>query len=547
MSDEMSTTPNRADEAESIPRPEEVVIDEEVALPGAQSHGAASVAEPIPQVSFLVSSRTEIYQPIVRVLFEARQASRMALTTAEVAAELADHDALRFHALEHLDAYLRQLHLWRVVDRNEQRGVDYTSLEEYYRGRVTWDLTDAAVQVSRFLETFTPAGDRPGSLGPERLRHVHGELAALVALLDVPAPAAGRALQAFTNLGAAVDALRAGVMAFMATLQAARSAGGAVDEALFIAYRNGVTEHLEDFRVARRRYAQPVVAMIERLESDGQLDRLLALAASAEGAYDFRRSEREMRAVRERDLRLAWRGVRDWFVGAGAGRESPGQRLAEVLRGAIGWIAQSYRRLTEQAQSRVDVVAEFVALAHLFDRQPSDDDCHAVATGAFGLFGARHVALTEPEPELTSGRPWPDIPDELLPEVPLHLRSPDKGAPRGRSAALPDATAARERATVERARQRERSKRLLARFVALGTVPLSQLPRLDGEELRALREWLAAAIGDPAPAGQPRRGRSPDGLALVTLTPQPSAGRTTIHTMHGTLETEDFLFEVQST
>jgi uncharacterized protein (TIGR02677 family) len=544
----MTTTPHRAQLEPPGARAGDVLVDEAAGLPGAQALGAARVAEPIPQVSFLVSSRTEIYQPIVRVLFEARQASRMALTTAEVAAELARHDELRFHASEHLDAYLRQLHTWRVVERNEQHGVDYASLEEYYRGRVTWDLTDAAVQVSRFLETFTPDGDRPGSLGPERLRHVHGELAALAELLDDPAPAAGRALQAFTNLGAAVDALRAGVMAFMATLQAARSAGGAVDETLFIAYRNGVTEHLEDFRAARRRYSQPIVALIERLESGGGLDRLGALAASAEGAYDFRRSERETRAVRERDLRLVWRGVREWFVGSGParpGRESPWQRLAEELRGAIGWIAQSYRRLTEQAQSRVDVVAEFVALAHLFDRQPGDVDCHAVATGAFGLFGARHVALPEPEPELTSGRSWLEVPDELLPAVPLHLRSPDTGAPRGRSAMLPDATAARERAATERAEQRERSRRLLERFATLGATPLSELPVLDADELRALREWLSAAIGDPAPAGQQRRGRSPDGLAIVTLTPHPAGARTTIRTTHGTLETEDFTFTVR--
>jgi uncharacterized protein (TIGR02677 family) len=542
----MSTTPQRVELEPPTTPTEEALSDEAAALPGAQSLGATRVAEPIPQVSFLVSSRTEIYQPIVRVLFEARQASRMALTTAEVAAELARHDELRFHAPEHLDAYLRQLHAWRVVERNEQRGVDYASLEEYYRGRVTWDLTDAAVQVSRFLETFTPDGDRPGSLGPERLRHVHGELAALAEVLDDPAPAAGRALQAFTNLGAAVDALRAGVMAFMATLQAARSAGGAVDEVLFVAYRNGVTEHLEDFRAARRRYSQPIVALIERLESGGALDRLVALAASAEGAYDFRRSERETRAVRERDLRLVWRGVREWFVGAGAGRESPWQRLAEELRGAIGWIAQSYRRLTEQAQSRVDVVAEFVALAHLFDRQPSDTDCHAVATGAFGLFGARHVALPELEPELTSGRSWLEVSDHLLPAVPLHLRSPDKGAPRGRSAALPDATAARERAARERAEQRDRARRLLERFATLGATPLSELPPLDADELRALREWLSAAIGDQAHAGQPRRGRSPDGLAIVTLTPHPAGARATIRSTHGTLETEDFTFTVRA-
>jgi hypothetical protein len=84
-----------------------------------------------------VSKRTEIYQRIVRVLFEARQASRMALTTAEVAAERARRDNVRFHAPEHLDAYLRQLHAWRIVERNEQHGVDYASLEEYYRGRLT--------------------------------------------------------------------------------------------------------------------------------------------------------------------------------------------------------------------------------------------------------------------------------------------------------------------------------------------------------------------------------------------------------------------------
>ena len=129
----MSTTPYRAGPEPPGTPAGEALVEEPAALPSAQSLGAARVAEPIPQVSFLVSSRTEIYQPIVRVLFEARQASRMALTTSEVAAELARYEELRFHAAEHLDAYLRQLHTWRVVERNEQRGVDYASLEEYYR------------------------------------------------------------------------------------------------------------------------------------------------------------------------------------------------------------------------------------------------------------------------------------------------------------------------------------------------------------------------------------------------------------------------------
>jgi uncharacterized protein (TIGR02677 family) len=512
-------------------------------LPAVAGLGAAQVAEPVPQVSFLVSPRTDVYQPIVRVLFEARQASRMALTTSQVADELARRD-VRFHALEHLDAYLTQLHRWRVVERDEQHAVEYASLEEYYRGRVTWDLTDAAVQVSRFLETFTPDGDRPGSLGPERLRHVHEELAALAHLLHAAEPSPGRALQAFTNLGAAVDALRAGVMAFMATLQAARTAGGAVDAALFIAYRNGVVEHLEEFRAARRRFAEPILTLIERIERDEALARLAALAAGAEGAYDFRRSAAETREVREQDLRLVWRGVREWFVGA-TGGESPWQRLAEELRGAIAWIAEAYRRLTEQAQSRVDAVAEYVALAHLFADQPSACDCHVIAAAALGLFGARHVALVEPEPDLTAARSWLEIPDELLPEVPLHLRSPDKGAPRGRSARLPDATAARRRAASERCARRERSAELIDRFAALGPTSLSSLPELDEQSFAALREWLAAAIADPAPRAQPRQGRSPDGLARVTLTPHPTGARTLLRAATGTLETEDFTFEVR--
>ncbi len=538
--------------AQSTPHPSAAApppdLDEpgldETQLPAVASVGSRHVAEPIPQVAFLVSRRTDVYQPIVRVLYEARQASRMALTSAQVADELARREDLRFHALEHLDAYLGQLHRWRVVERAEQHAVEYASLEEYYRGRVTWDLTDAAVQVSRFLETFTPEADRPGSLGPERLRHVHAELAALGDLLDGTDPSPGRALQAFTNLGAAVDALRAGVMAFMATLQAARTAGGAVDEALFIAYRNGVTEHLEEFRAARRRYAEPILGLIERVERDGGLERLAALAASAEGAYDFRRSSAEAREVRERELRLVWHGVREWFVGA-PGRESPWQRLAEELRGAIAWIAQAYRRLTERAQSRVDAVSEYVALAHLFADQTSARDCHAIATAALGLFGARHVALVEPEPELTAGRSWLEIPSEWLPEVPLHLRSPDKGPPRGRSAQLPDVGPARARAGRERAAQRERSAALVARFAALGPTPLSALPPLDGDAFAALRAWLGAAIADPAPRDRPRRGRSPDGLALITLIPPDDGSRTVLRTGGGELEMEDFTIEVR--
>ncbi len=525
------------------PLPADEQLEPEEQLSPAVTPSATRVAEPIPQVAFLVSPRTDVYQPIVRVLYEARQASRMALTSAQVADELQRHEGVRFHAVEHLDAFLGQLHRWRVVERAEQHAVEYSSLEEYYRGRVTWDITDAAAQVSRFLETFTPTGDRPGSLGPERLRHIHGELAALAELLGAADPSAGRALQAFTNLGAAVDALRAGVMSFMGTLQAARSASGAVDEALFVAYRNGVIEHLEDFRAARRRYARPILELIARIERDDALARLAALAASAEGAYDFRRSEREAREPRERELMLVWRGVREWFVGGRSG-ESPWQRLSEELRGAIAWIAQAYRRLVEQAHSRVDAVAEFVTLAHLFSEQSAARDCDVVATGALGLFGARHVALVEPEPELTAGHSWLQVPEELLPDVPLHLRSPDKGAPRGRSAPLPDATAVRERAARQRARTRARSERLLERFAQLGPTPLSELPELDGETFAAVRLWLAAAITDPAPRGRPRRGRSPDGLARVTLTPSPDGRRTVLATAHGALDSEDFTLEV---
>lgn len=516
----------------------------ETSVPAAESPPSTAVWERIPQVSYLVSTRTDVYQPIVRVLYEARQASRMALTTSQVAAELERRIGLAFDGSDQLDAYLSQLHHWRVVDRDEQHAVEYTTLEEYYRGRVTWDLTDAAVQVSRFVETFDPASERPGTLGPERLRHIHAELSALGELLDEPAPGPGRALQALTNLGAAVEALRAGVMAFMATLQAARNAGGAVEETLFIAYRDGVTEHLSEFRAARRRYSQPIVTLIERVEREGGLDRLIELAAAAEGAYDFRRSEREAREAREREMRLAWQGAREWFLGA-PGRESPWERLAEELRGAISWIAQAYRRLADQTQSRTDVVSEFVALARLFDAQADERGCDAVATAALALFGARHASFLEPEPELSAGRSWLEIEPELLPEIPLHLRNPDVAAPRGRPPRAQDTGLLRERAAREREAALRRSAALIERFATLGRVPLSKLPALPPEDLAALLGWVDCAVADQAPAGAPRRGRSPDGLAAIVLTPHPAGARCVLHSESGTLESEDFTLEVR--
>lgn len=150
-----------------LPADERLPSEEQ--LPPAATQASTHVAEPVPQVAFLVSPRTDVYQPIVRMLFEARQASRMALTSVQVAAELERREGVRFHAVEHLDAYLRQLYRWRVVERAEQHAVEYSSLEEYYRGRVTWDLTDAAAQVSRFLEAArAPRRRRAGAGGVAR-------------------------------------------------------------------------------------------------------------------------------------------------------------------------------------------------------------------------------------------------------------------------------------------------------------------------------------------------------------------------------------------
>jgi len=533
----------RSDGADAPP-PEPVVAE---SPPDVIHTPSGDVFERHLQFKFLSARRFDVYEPIVQLFYENRQRSGMAMTTAEVERALHERFGLRFGGVDELDAHLAQLRQWRLLKRDRSSG-KVGSLEEFYRGRFSWDLTHDGVQIVRFvLEVFQPGGDPPGTLGPERLRNIHHELAALIDDLDSPAPDPGEVQRRLTNLGAAVGALRDGVLAFMSTLASALTTSDAIDPALFAAYKIGVVEHLEDFRAARRRYADAIVSLIEKIETrDGGVDRLVRLAVEAEGAYDYRRSAGEAVAAREEEFRRIWRGVRDWFVGSGT-EESPWHLLGQALRDAIRWILQAVRRLREQHAERTDAVSEFLALARLFHAQADEAACHALAHGTLGLSAPRHFSYPEPDPEPTAGRGWLEVADDELPVIPISLRSPDRAPPRGRSARIPDTSEARRRARAERERREREACAVLERLGGLGSVRISRLPELSRTEFDYLRGWLGDALAAESSADGRRVTITADGLARIAVRGSPDgAGLASLQVEDGLLHGPDFEIEVRA-
>ena len=190
-----------------------------------------------------------------------------------------------------------------------------------------------------------------------------------------------------------------------------------------------------------------------------------------------------------------WNGVRRWFRG-GAGEAPPWHELDRALGDAIEWIISSAQRLIDRRTRRVDRAAEYRALALLFDRARSLEDCHALYAAVFGLYQPRHFSVPEADPELTA---------------PTVLVAGRAGA--GRGVALPAGDAAARSRSCHRCpttRWRARPSPSVASASARSSEPRSgaspapahydsiSLRRLDVLEFRHLLRWLGRALDSAA-------------------------------------------------
>jgi uncharacterized protein (TIGR02677 family) len=316
----------------------------------------------------------------------------------------------------------------------------------------------------------------------------------------------------------------------------------AVELEPFERYKRRVIDHLQGFRAELRRLDPQFNAAIGRVEAAG-LAHVLAIAAESDEPPVWGLSDEEVATRRAERLAGEWNGVRRWFRG-GAGEAPPWHELDRALGDAIEWIISSAQRLIDRRALRVDRAAEYRALALLFDRAGSLEDCHALYAAAFALYQPRHFSVPEVDPGLTAPTEswWRGAPAP----VEASLYRPGTRPPgAGRVSPLPDHTMARQALAARRERERQELRAAQRRFAAAGVLRLDQLGRLDALEFRHLLRWLGRALDSAADPSGVRRAESQDGLVRLALRPPPQPTHLIeIATPEGTLAAPNYEIEV---
>ena len=279
----------------------------------------------------------------------------------------------------------------------------------------------------------------------------------------------------------------------MRELAATMASTEAIDEAAFADYKRKVADYLSGFWRELGQHADAIGAQVAQLRADPEGEALM-LEALISVAPHPRLSEREVRERQLALLRRQWTELAGWF---GAG-DSPLRSLDAHLHAAIDWILRGVRRLRERRVQRVNRSSEYRALAKLFADAPDERACHAIHAAAFGLYGARHLAVPELDADLVSpGESWWDAP---FAPVQGYLRRPGTGeTAAGRAAPVADGAESQLLALEEELRRRALVDELL--------------DRLPGERdaavraPRARRGVLRSAAGRDRPGAHRRHDR----------------------------------------
>jgi uncharacterized protein (TIGR02677 family) len=455
--------------------------------------------DPIRAVAYANYPNVALHRALMRVLLDNRaRGARPRMGLAEIAARV---DATPEQVADSLGT-LEEL---KVVD-SMQSFERVRTAAELRHNHFSYDVTALGERVEQFFDDLAGMVDAVGSLDATRLARIStlfAELAQAVRTRELDP----RALQsAFTELQAQFEGLRAGASQFMRELAATMASTEAIDEAAFTDYKRKVADYLSGFWRELGQHADAIAAQVAALRADPEGEALMLEAlASLSVAPHPRLSEQEVRERRLAVLRRQYTELAGWF---GAG-DSPLRALDAHLHVAIDWILRGVRRLRERRVQRVNRSSEYRALARLFADAPDERACHAIHAAAFGLYGARHLAVPELDADLVApGESWWDAP---FAPVQGYLRRPGSGeTAAGRATPVADGSQAQRLALEEELRRRALVDELLDRLPGDPT-RLSSLPELDEQSF----DLLLDAIGQALTGGTV--GYSDDGTLQLTV------------------------------
>ncbi|MEU5427196.1 TIGR02677 family protein [Streptomyces olivoreticuli] len=418
-----------------------------------------------------------------------------------------------------------------------------TAVEDFYRKRFVYQLTQAGEAAEEALSAYDEALGRRGALQAVALHDIVTQLRALLVLGAEEEPDPAKTYLALDALTSRFAALADNARAFMGSLQRTIDLHD-VGEEVFLAYKDRLIQYLE-------RFIQDLITLGGRiaqliLESEDRIEPLLRTAAAREAADAS--PEDAAHAEREAYARWTgrWDGLAAWFVSRD-GRESQARLLRGRALGAIPQLLAVVRALNERRAGRSDRSADFRTLARWFAEAPDDDARHRLWRTAFGLHPTRHLTVDAETLAARTARPVPAATPwaEAAPlRISPQLRRTGSYERRGKPHKVEDRSGARRHLAGIAARQAAETAAARARLTTDGITRLSALGELDPLAFGLFLQLLGDALATWRPGMTRTTATSNDGSMEIRLTVLDGGATAEITTPGGTFRGPDHTVEI---
>ncbi|MGR3934780.1 TIGR02677 family protein [Streptomyces sp. BRA346] len=486
-----------------------------------------------------------LYRQVMRAFLAAKERFAVHLRPEDVHASLPPE-----HRPPELDAVVKALD--SLVEWGNLRADPDTSrvtaVEDFYRKRFIYQLTQAGEAAEQALSVYDEALGRRGALQAVALHDIVTQLRALLVIAaerEGDGPDAAKAHLALSALTGRFEALAENARAFMGSLQRTMDLHG-VEVEVFLAYKDRLIQYLERFIQDLITLGGRIAVLIGELEQDERAGVLLRLAAAREAADAAPEDAESAEEQAYERWTAKWSGLTAWFVSAD-GRESQARLLRGRALGAIPQLLAVVRQLNERRAGRSDRSADFRTLARWFAEAPDDEARHRLWRAAFGLYSARHLTVdadtlaehtAHPVPAST---PWADAePLRISPQ----LRRTGSYERRGRARRVRDRSEQRHRLAEIAARQAEEIAAARARLATDGTTRLSALGELDPVAFGLFLQLLGDALATWRPGMTSTVATSNDGSMEIRLTALADGTTADIRTAGGTFRGPDHLVDI---
>ncbi|MDT0318430.1 TIGR02677 family protein [Streptomyces millisiae] len=489
----------------------------------------------------LTAPNAEFYRQVMRVFLTAKERFAVHLRPEDV--QLALPAERRPATTDEITRALDSLVTWGNLRADPDTG-RVTAVEDFYRRRFVYQLTQAGEAAEEALAGYDEALGRRGALQAVALHDIITHLRALLALAAERSPDPAKTHLALDALTSRFSALAENARAFMGSLQRTIDLHE-VSEDVFLAYKDQLIQYLERFIQDLITLGGRIALLIEELEGPA-IDALLATAAAREAADAApEEADHAERAALGR-WAARWSGLTAWFVSRDA-RPAQARLLRARALGAIPQLLAVVRVLNERRSGRSDRSADFRTLARWFAEAPDDAARHRLWRGAFGLYSSRHLTVdadtlavraAHPVP---AGTPW-SAADPL--RISPQLRRTGSYERRGRARRVEDRSAARRRLAELAVKQNAETIAARSRLATSGPVRLSALGELDPLAFGLFLGLLGDALATWRPGMTHTSATSNDGSMEIRLTTLPDAGRAEIRTPTGVFRGPDHLVEI---